>query len=132
MSEPANASSGGMPLRVLHLEDEPDFCRLVKELLARNGLECGFLVVEDLAEFNAALEKFRFDIIIADYNLPTCTGIQALEEAARRCPQTPFVLVSGVIGEQAAIEGLKRGATDYVLKQWPERLAPVIRRAVQE
>src|SRR5260370_13991515 len=90
------------------------------------------MIVAELAEFKAAWDASRFDIILADYNLPTCTGIQALEEASQRCPQTPFVLVSGFMGEEAAIEGLKRGATDYVLKQWPERLAPVIRRAVQE
>lgn len=120
------------PLRILHLEDEPDFCLLVRDVLTRDGLGCELDIVGDLGEFDAALEKSRFDIILADYNLPTCTGIEALEQAARRCPYTPFVLVSGAIGEEFAVEALKRGATDYVLKQRPERLAPVIRRAIQE
>ncbi len=119
-------------MRILHLEDDPDFCELVKVLLARDGIASELVVVSDLDELNAALEKTRFDIILADYQLPSCSGMQALEEAARRCPGTPFVVVSGAIGEEAAIEGLKRGATDYVLKQWPERLAPVIRRAIRE
>jgi DNA-binding NtrC family response regulator len=64
--------------------------------------------------------------------LPSCTGIEALREARLRRPGTPFVLVSGTIGEEAAIEAMKCGATDYVLKQWPERLGPAVQRAVRE
>src|ERR1019366_1004121 len=119
-------------LRILHLEDEPDFCKLAKALLEKDGLAADVVVVQDLEAFIAALDKGRFDIILADYRLPSCTGIDALREARRRCPGTPFVLVSGTIGEQVAIEAMKCGATDYVLKQWPERLGPVVRRAVRE
>ena len=104
MVEPIQAESVGSPLRILHLEDEPDFCQLVKDLLANDGLVSEVLLVEDLPELTSALEKNRFDIILADYSLPSCTGIQALDEAARRCPQTPFVLVSGTIGEEAAAD----------------------------
>jgi DNA-binding NtrC family response regulator len=130
MAEPPDARSIGTPLRILHLEDDPDFCQLLRDLLAKDGLASDLLVVGDLGALTAALEKTRFDIILADYSLPSCTGIQALEEAARRCPRTPFVIVSGTIGEEVAIEALKHGATDYVLKQWPEKLVPVIRRAI--
>jgi PAS domain S-box-containing protein len=119
-------------LRILHLEDEPDFCELAKTLLAKDGLAADIVLVGDLQEFVAALDKGGFDLILADYRLPTCTGIEALREARQRCPGTPFVLVSGTIGEAAAIEAMKCGATDYVLKQWPERLAPAMRRAVRE
>ncbi len=119
-------------LRILHLEDEPDFCELVKAILAKDGLAADIVLVKDLPGFVAALEKGGFDIILADYKLPSCTGLEALREARQRCPDTPFVLVSGTVGEQAAIEAMKSGATDYVLKQWPERLAPVVRRAVRE
>ena len=119
-------------LRILHLEDEPDFCELVKALLVKDGLAADIVLVEDLEEFTAALDKGGFDIILADYRLPSCTGIEALREARQKCPGTPFVLVSGTIGEQAAIEAMKCGATDYVLKQWPERLGPAVRRAVRE
>jgi PAS domain S-box-containing protein len=119
-------------LRILHLEDEPDFCALVKALLVQDGLAADIVLVKDLEEFTAALDKGGFDIILADYRLPSCTGIQALREARQKCPGTPFVLVSGTIGEQAAIEAMKCGATDYVLKQWPERLGPAVRRALRE
>ncbi len=73
-----------------------------------------------------------FDIILADYMLPSYNGLEALQSARQKCPEIPFLLVSGTIGEQAAIESLKCGATDYVLKQWPERLVPAVRRAVEE
>ena len=119
-------------LRILHLEDEPDYCGLVKTLLEKDGLAADIVLTEDLKGFIAALEEGGFDIILADYRLPSCTGIEALREARQRCPGTPFVVVSGTIGEQAAIEAMKCGATDYVLKQWPERLGPAVRRAVRE
>ena len=120
------------PLRILHLEDEPDFCELVKALLAQDGLAAEIVLVSGLEEFTAALDQGGFDIILADYRLANCTGIEALREARQKCPGTPFVLVSGAIGEQAAIEAVKCGATDYVLKQRPERLAPAVRRAARE
>ncbi|MGO9895570.1 MAG: PAS domain S-box protein, partial [Bryobacteraceae bacterium] len=74
----------------------------------------------------------KFDIIISDYHLPSFTGLEAMAMARKQCPQTPFILVSGTIGEQAAIESLKAGAADYVLKQNPERLPSAVRRAVKE
>src|ERR1035438_506629 len=95
------------PLRILHLEDEPDICDLAKELLAQEGLAAEVKLVGDLAGFNAALEKNGFDLILADYCLPSCTGIDALREARRWCPSTPFVIFSGRIGEQAAVDALR-------------------------
>ncbi|HXR05349.1 MAG TPA: PAS domain S-box protein, partial [Verrucomicrobiae bacterium] len=73
-----------------------------------------------------------FDIILSDFHLPSFTGLDALAIVMKKCPHTPFILISGTIGEQAAIESLKAGATDYLLKQQPERLASAIRRAVEE
>lgn len=119
-------------LRILHLEDDPDYVGLVRAMLEKEGLRVEIVHADNQADFIAALEKHTFDIILADYSLPTCSGIQALETARQKSPDTPFLLLSGVIGEQAAIESLKRGATDYVLKQWPERLVPAVSRAVQE
>ncbi len=120
------------PLRILHLEDDFDFAELVKAMLEREGLRTKMVVVDNFTDFVGALEKDPFDIILADYLLPTCNGIQALQAARQKRPEIPFLLLSGVVGEQAAIESLKHGATDYVLKQWLERLVPAVRRALQE
>ncbi len=120
------------PLRILHLEDNPDYSALVRTMLAEAGLPADIQLVSTLGEFETALEAEPFDIILADHGLHTGDGMQALEIARRTKAYTPFVLVSGTIEEQIAIEVLNRGATDYVLKQWSERLVPVVRRAVQE
>ncbi len=120
------------PLRILHLEDDPDYADLVKSLLDAEGFRANVNLVSDQAAFEKALEQRDFDLILADYLLPAYNGIQALKLAHQECPDVPFLLVSGTIGEPAAIESLKCGATDYVLKHWPERLVPAIRRAAQE
>ena len=119
-------------LRILHLEDEPDFSRLVADLLAKHGVEADLVLVSTRAEYDAALVRENFDLILADYSLPDCTGIEALGVARDKAPQTPFLLVSGTIGEKFAIDSLQAGATDYVLKQWPDRLVPAVRRALRE
>jgi PAS domain S-box-containing protein len=119
-------------LRVLHLEDDPDYSDLVRSLLAGDGFVVELVAAENRADFEGALAPERFDIILADYLLPSYNGLEALRVAREKCPETPFLLVSGTIGEQAAIESIKSGATDYVLKHWPERLAPAVRRAVEE
>ncbi len=121
-----------LPLRILHLEDDPDYAELVRSLLEKEGLQVELVVAGNGADFEAALAQGEFDIVLADYLLPDYNGLQALQAAREKCPDTPFLLVSGTIGEQAAIESLKAGATDYVLKQWPERLVPAVLRAVQE
>jgi PAS domain S-box-containing protein len=120
------------PLRVLHLEDDRDFTALVSAMLEKEGLRAEVVCVADFAAFVAALESGPFDIILADYLLPTCNGIQALQAAQEKCPDIPFLLISGNIGEEAAIESLRCGATDYVLKERLERLEPTVRRAVRE
>jgi len=119
-------------LRILHLEDDPDYCDLVGSLLEAEGIQAEIVHVTTRADFEAALALEQFDLILADYLLPGYTGKQALQSAREQAPQTPFLIVSGTIGEQAAIESLKSGATDYVLKQLSERLVPAIRRAAQE
>ena len=119
-------------LQILHLEDEPDFSELVRTLFEQDQLDAGIKCVGDRASYEQQLEAEKFDVIISDYHLPSFTGLEALALAKKRCPQTPFILVSGKIGEQAAIDSLKAGATDYILKQQPERLASAVRRAVKE
>src|SRR5262249_42452963 len=88
--------------------------------------------VETRDAFEAALAREQFDLIIADYYLPAYDGIQAVKLAREKAPETPTLLVSGTIGEEAAIESLKAGAADYILKHWPERLLPPVRRARRE
>jgi PAS domain S-box-containing protein len=119
-------------LRMLHLEDDPDYCDLVQSLLAQEGYQVESVLADDGASFEAALAPEKFDVILADYLLPSYNGLEALRVARAKCPETPFLLVSGTIGEQAAIESLQCGATDYVLKQWPDRLVPAVRRAIEE
>jgi PAS domain S-box-containing protein len=120
------------PLRVLHLEDDPDFSALVSAMLEKEGLHAEMIQAVSFADYIAALEREAFDIILADYTLPNCNGMQALQAARRKRPDTPFLLLSGTIGEDAAIECLRCGATDYVLKSRLERLVPAVRRALQE
>jgi PAS domain S-box-containing protein len=119
-------------LHILHLEDEPDFAELVLTLLAQDGLAADVKRIGDRAAFETALDAETFDVIISDYHLPSFSGLEALAIALKKCPHTPFILVSGTIGELAAIESLRAGATDYVLKQKPDRLPSAVRRAVQE
>ena len=120
------------PLQILHLEDDPDFSDLVRSLIEKEGIAAELVVVSNRAQYEQALRDRGFDIILADYLLPGYTGLEALQFFRQKCRETPFLLISGTIGEEAAIDSLRAGATDYVLKQWPERLIPALRRAVQE
>ena len=120
------------PLRVLHLEDNQNYSALVRAKLTAEGFITDLVCVETREDFQAALEQGGYDLIIADYFLPTYDGIKALKLAQEKRPETPILLVSGTIGEEAAIQSLKAGATDYVLKHWPERLVPAVRRALRE
>lgn len=120
------------PLCILHLEDSPTDRELVQELFRADGLACQFKTVETRAAFEATLEQGGFDVVLSDYSLPGFDGMTALALAQQRRPQVPFIFISGVMGEERAIESLKNGATDYVLKQRIERLIPSVRRALRE
>ncbi|MGH8022390.1 MAG: PAS domain S-box protein, partial [Limisphaerales bacterium] len=119
-------------MRILHLEDEPDFAELVSTMLAQDAVDANILRVGDKADYEQALGAEKFDLILSDYHLPTFNGLEALAIARKVSPETPFILISGTIGETAAVDSLKAGATDYLLKQKPERLAAAVRRAVEE
>ncbi|MBI5799551.1 MAG: response regulator [Verrucomicrobia bacterium] len=119
-------------LCILHLEDSPTDRELVEELFRVDGLACQFRPVETRVNFEAALAQGGFDVILSDYSLPGFDGMTALALAQQRRPQVPFIFISGVMGEERAIESLKNGATDYVLKQRIERLIPSVRRALRE
>ncbi len=119
-------------VRVLHLEDDADFSELVKSMLEGADLKVDLKIVSDRASFETALASEPFGLVLADYKLPDYNGLEALAFVRARCADVPFLLVSGTVGEEAAIASLTSGATDYVLKLWPERLVPAVRRALQE
>ena len=119
-------------LRILHLEDDPLDAELVRATLTREGIECTILVVDTRESFNAALKKGDLDLILADFALPDFDGMTALAIAREDSPDLPFIFVSGRLGEETAIESLKNGATDYVLKNRLVRLAPAVKRALDE
>lgn len=120
------------PLRILHLEDDPNDVTLIQAALTRDQIECEWVQVEEKAEFINALKSEAIDLVLADYSLPSFDGLTALALAKTHSPQVPFILVSGQLGEELAIESLKAGATDYVLKHRLSRLGSAVRRAIQE
>ena len=120
------------PLRILHLEDNPADSQLVRDQLAHEGVAAAISLATGREDFLKLLEKEKWDLVLADFRLPDFTGIEALKLVREKLPLTPFILLSGTIGELAAIESLKAGATDYVLKQNRERLPSSILRAVAE
>jgi len=119
-------------LRILYLEDDKNDVDLVRAKLEDEGVTCDVIHVETQADFVAALERGEFDIILANYKLPSFYGLSALAIAREKTPKLPFIFLSGVMGEEMAIETLKNGATDYVLKQRLSRLGPAIHRALKE
>jgi DNA-binding NtrC family response regulator len=118
--------------RILILEDDPVDAELAQRLLIRSGLRFTSVVVETRDSFIAELEAFGPDVILSDYHLPGFSGEAALKIAVERCPDIPFIFWSGVLGDDAAVELIKQGATDYVLKDRPARLPSVIHRALAE
>ena len=133
---PVNApdvASAESQLRVLMLEDVPTDAELCEHELRRAGLKFTAHRVDTKAGFEKALQAFSPDLILSDFSMPGAfDGLGALDLARERAPDTPFVFVSGTIGEERAVEAMKRGATDYVLKDRLNRLVPVIKRALQE
>ncbi len=117
------------PVRILHLEDNENDHILVREMLQADGLPREVVPVKSRDDFDSALRRDKYDLIISDYTLPSFDGLRALSPARAVCPETPFIFFSGTIGEEAAVESLRNGAVDYVLKQRPSRLAPAGRRA---
>jgi len=119
-------------LQILHVEDAPEDSELILAALEAEGIECAVARVETREAFLAALERRDLDVVFSDFMLPTFDGFAALALARERRPDLPFILISGTLGEEAAIESMKRGATDYVLKDRLTRLAPAVRRALEE
>ncbi len=120
------------PLIILHLEDDPMDAELVRSTLDGDGIACKITRVKTRNHFVAAIERGGFDIIFADYSLPGFDGISALAIARIRCPFIPFIFISGNMGEELAIETLKSGATDYVLKNRTIKASTIRARALNE
>jgi len=120
------------PLHILHLEDDQQDVTLIQSLLESEGIECEVTCVQNRKDFVAALELGGIDLILSDFSLPAFDGLSALAIVRDRWPAIPLILVSGSLGEEAAVDALKSGATDYVLKERLSRLAPAVRRAIQE
>lgn len=117
-------------MHILHLEDSDTDAELSHKTIRREWPECSIVHVTGMEDYTAALRDARYDLILSDYSIPGFDGLSALAEARNTCPQIPFLFLSGTIGEERAVEALKRGAADYVLKDRPQRLVPAIRQAL--
>ncbi|MFA7279958.1 MAG: PAS domain S-box protein [Sterolibacterium sp.] len=118
-------------LNILILEDEPVDATLAVQALSKAGLVFSFQRVAARNTFIAALEEFRPNLILADYRLPAFDGLAALAIVRERAPDVPFIFVSGNMGEEFAIETLRQGAADYVLKGYLSKLVPAVNRALR-
>jgi signal transduction histidine kinase/DNA-binding response OmpR family regulator len=119
-------------IRILYLEDNPVDVELSRAVLEKDGLKYEMTVVDTREDYVAALEAGGYDLILADYQLPSFDGMAALEIARENYSWLPFIFVSGAMGEEIATESLKRGATDYLLKERLARLPGSMRRALVE
>jgi signal transduction histidine kinase len=119
-------------LHFLLLEDSAIDADLIQAVLLEGGLEYELFQVQTKDDFVRAIAEHGFDLILADYSLPSFDGFSALKLVRAHCPDVPFIFVSGTLGEELAVEMLKSGATDYVLKQRLERLVPSVQRALKE
>ena len=118
-------------LRILLVEDSPADAELLLAALEEEGIAFDAVRVDTKAEFLSALSTDRFDLILSDCSMPSFDGFSALKifrelTACRKLPEAPFIFVSGTLGEELAIETLKNGATDYVLKHRLSRLGPAV------
>ncbi|MET0263928.1 MAG: response regulator [Rariglobus sp.] len=137
---PVHHSSKGQPraeaeamptLNIVHLEDDLNDREFVRRALQKAGLRCEFSYAETEAEFDSALSKGNRNLILSDFTLPGYSGSDALAFARKHYPDIPYIFVSGTIGEERAVESLKGGATDYVLKNNLARLPAAVEYATR-
>ena len=119
-------------LRILHLEDSRLDARLVEAHLQAALPEVTLVQAGDRPTYEEALRRGGWDLVLADYMVPGFSGMEALHLARASAPDIPFIVVTGAIGEESAVETLREGATDFLLKSRLSRLAPVIHRAIEE
>ena len=131
-AKPAPSTAPDRPaVRILHLEDSRVDHTLVKFALKRAGMPCELVLVDTMEDFQRELNDHRYDLILADYHLPGFSGVDAWKIVRERGLDLPFVVLSGAIGEEAAVDALHQGVSDYVLKDNIPRLANVIERALE-
>ncbi len=118
-------------MKILHLEDNLQDADLIHHGLREEWPACEITVVSNSADFRARLAD-KPDVILSDYNMPTYNGVDALKHARVHAPDIPFIFLSGTIGEERALEALRLGAADYVIKDRPKRLVPAVRRALND
>lgn len=127
-----SSSLGDDRVRVLILEDNKDDLALIENYLGKELRDVVCLAIETEREFCQQIDEFQPDIILSDFSLPSFDGLSALKVSQQRCPDTPFLFVSSIIGEDVAIESLKLGVTDYVMKDKLSRLGFAVKRALAE
>ncbi len=118
--------------RILFVEDDPFDAELARDRLREDGLEFDSRLVDDEPGYRRELADFQPDLVVCDFNLPGFSGAEALAILRELSPLTPFIYLSGAIGENVAIDALREGATDYILKHQPTRLPIAARRAMLE
>src|SRR5204862_6578571 len=120
-----------VPLRVLIAEDSEDDARLLLRELQHAGYQPTHERVDTPAAMTSALERHAWDLVIGDYSMPAFSGPAALALLRARDPDTPFIFVSGTIGEDVAVEAMKAGAQDFLTKGNLRRLIPAVQRALR-
>jgi len=119
-------------IRIIHIEDNPDDIGLIHRELKKSQLDFDSKTTDKLDEYINLLDSFQPDIILADYNLNSFTGVDALKILRKTSSDIPFILISGVIGEEKAVEAMKEGMNDYVMKDNLKRLVPVVTRELKD
>ncbi|MFA3781779.1 PAS domain S-box protein [Melioribacteraceae bacterium 4301-Me] len=119
-------------IKILYLEDNPYDVEIFERYLKKASLDYQLEVVADEKNFKRALKEFNPDVVVSDYKLPRFNGIEALKVMLAEAHDIPFIFISGTVGEEIAISTLKLGATDYILKNYPDKIVPAIKRAIEE
>lgn len=119
-------------IKILHLEDSLNDSELIHTMIENSGIDHEYFLADNESDYKYILNTKKIDIILCDYNLPEYNGNEALKLVKENYPNIPFIFVSGTIGEDAAINTMLNGASDYVLKNKIERLVPAIKRALHE
>ncbi|HVW71053.1 MAG TPA: GAF domain-containing protein, partial [Steroidobacteraceae bacterium] len=132
MNAVASREPDGPELDVLLIEDSAADAELAIHRLTQGGYRCRYRIIAREEELRAALQERPPSFILSDFSLPGFDGMAALAVAHQLAPDVPFIFLSGTIGEERAIEALRRGAVDYVLKSNPQRLVPAVERALAE